>query len=64
MAETMSAEVNVADLNQKLEVLKKELVDLRFQHAGHHLKNPLKLREVRRDIARVNTIIAEKNRSN
>lgn len=56
-------EMNVTDLDHKLEGLRKELVDLRFKHSTNQLKNPLKLREVRRDIARIHTIISEKNRS-
>ena len=40
--------------------LKKELFNLRFQHVTGQLENPLKMREVKRDIARVKTIIREK----
>ena len=56
-------EMSPSDLDHKLEGLKKELVDLRFKHAVNQLKNPIKLRDVRRDIARIYTIITEKNRS-
>ena len=53
-------EMNIADLDQKRGTLKKELVELKLRHSGGQIKNPLKIREVRRDIARINGIIAEK----
>ena len=56
-------DMSEADLNHKLDGLRKELVDLRFKHSANQLKNPLKLREVRRDIARVHTILTEKKGS-
>ena len=40
--------------------LKKELFNLRFQHVTGQLENPLKMREVKRDIARVKTVLREK----
>ena len=40
--------------------LKKELFNLRFQHVTGQLENPLKMREVKRDIARVKTARREK----
>ena len=39
--------------------LKKELFNLRFQHTTGQLENPLKMKEVKRDIARVKTVIRE-----
>ena len=53
----MSAE----QLNAKLKELKEELFNLRFQHAINQLDNPQKMVEVKRDIARVMTILSEKN---
>jgi len=53
----MSAE----QLNAKLEELKKELFNLRFQHAINQLENPQKMVEVKKNIARVMTILSEKN---
>ena len=53
----MSAE----ELNAKLKDLKEELFNLRFQHAINQLDNPQKMVEVKRDIARVMTILSEKN---
>ena len=50
----------VADLEKKLVELKKDLFMLRMQHATNHLDNPVKISAVRRDIARVKTVIREK----
>ena len=49
-----------AELETKLEELKKELFNLRFQHATNQLTNPGKSADVKKDIARVKTIIREK----
>ena len=46
-------------LNEKLTSLKKDLFYLRMQHATKQLDNPLKIRETKRDIARVKTVLAE-----
>ena len=48
------------ELNAELENMKKELFNLRFQHVTGQLENPVKLRETKRDIARVKTVIREK----
>ncbi len=48
-----------AERNEKLASLKKDLFFLRMQHATNQLDNPLKIAEVKRDIARVKTIIRE-----
>ena len=53
--------MTVEQLNTKLTELKKELFNLRFQHAINQLENPPKLEEVKRDIARVMTVLNEKN---
>ena len=50
-----------AELEAKLGELKTELFNLRFQHATKQLENPMKLVEVRKDIAKVMTILHEKN---
>ena len=47
-------------LNEKLTSLKKDLFFLRMQHATNQLDNPLKIAETKRDIARVKTVIREK----
>ena len=44
-----------AELGRELQELKAELFNLRFQHAAGQLENPIRLRDVRRDIARVMT---------
>ena len=48
------------ELNKELMDLKSELFKLRFQHATNQLDNPMKLKEVKRSIARVKTIIRER----
>ena len=52
--------LSVAELNTKLDSLKKDLFLLRMQHATNQLDNPQKLAETKRDIARVKTVIREK----
>ena len=48
------------ELKQKLESLKTELFNLRFSHATGQLANPMQIQNVRRDIARVKTVIGER----
>ena len=48
-------------LEAKLGELKEELFNLRFQHAINQLDNPHKIADVKKDIARVMTILHEKN---
>ena len=52
--------MSAAELDKKLAELKAELFNLRFQHAINQLDNPLRLQLVRKDIARVKTVIREK----
>lgn len=52
-------EMTHVELDQKLTELKGELFNLRFQLATGQLENPLRIRGVRKDIARVKTIIRE-----
>ena len=49
------------ELNVKLKELKEELFNLRFQHAINQLDNPHKIEDVKKDIARVMTVLHEKN---
>ena len=49
------------ELNEKLNELKKELFNLRFQHAINQLDNPQRIVEVKKNIARVMTALSEKN---
>ena len=53
-------EMSEAELNAELNKMKKDLFNLRFQHVTGQLENPILLRQTRRDIARVKTIIKEK----
>ena len=52
--------MSVSELEAKLVDLKKDLFMLRMQHATNHLDNPTKISEARRDIARVKTVLREK----
>ena len=52
--------ISDAELEAKLGDLKKDLFFLRMQHATNQLDNPLQIAQVKRDIARVKTIIREK----
>ena len=61
MKATEIREMNAEELNAKLKELKNELFNLRFQHAINQLDNPHKIVDVKRDIARVMTILNEKN---
>ncbi|MDR2156795.1 MAG: 50S ribosomal protein L29 [Clostridiales Family XIII bacterium] len=53
-------EMTETELNNELKKMKNELFNLRFQHVTGQLENPIKLRNVKRDIARVKTIMREK----
>ena len=50
-------ELNLAELNKKLVDLKDELYKLRFQLAINQLDNPMRITAVKKDIARVKTVI-------
>ena len=52
-------EMTDVELNKQLKDLKAELFNLRFQHAINQLDNPVRIAEVKKDIARVKTIIRE-----
>ena len=47
------------ELNSKLAELKQELFNLRFQHAVNQLENPMRLKAVKKDIARIKTVLRE-----
>ena len=49
-----------AELETKLMELKKDLFNLRLQHALNQLDNPMKMVDVKRDIARVKTVLRER----
>ena len=52
-------EMNASELNQKISILKEELFNLRFQLATGQLENPMRIKEVKKAIARVKTIQRE-----
>ena len=51
---------SAAELKEELVAAKKELFNLRFQNATNQLDNTSRIKEVRRNIARIQTVIAEK----
>ncbi|WP_038055009.1 50S ribosomal protein L29 [Thermodesulfobacterium hydrogeniphilum] len=53
-------ELSIPELKEKLSQLREELFNLRFQKSIHRLENPMRIRQVKRDIARVLTILREK----
>ena len=57
-------EMTLVELNNKLEELRKELFNLRFQHAVNQLDNPMRLKAVKKYIARVKTFIREQELKN
>lgn len=56
-------DLSVAELNDKLAELKQELFNLRFQHAVNQLDNPLRMKAVKKDIARVKTFLSKQESS-
>ena len=52
-------DMSASELNQKVASLKEELFKLRFQHATGQLENPMRIREVKKSIARIKTIQRE-----
>ena len=52
-------EMSSAELDQKVASLKEELFNLRFQHATGQLENPMRIREVKKTIARIKTVQRE-----
>ena len=53
---------SAAELNEELVAAKKELFNLRFQNATNQLDNTSRIKEVRRNIARIQTVITEKSK--
>ncbi|MCC8192038.1 MAG: 50S ribosomal protein L29 [Ruminococcus sp.] len=56
-------ELTAEELEEKLGELKQELFNLRFQHAVNQLDNPMRMKAVKRDIARVKTFIRKQESS-
>ena len=51
---------SASELNEELVAAKKELFNLRFQNATNQLENTSRIKEVRKNIARIQTVIAQK----
>ena len=64
MKATELREMTDVELNKQLKDLKAELFNLRFQHAINQLDIPIRIEAVKKDIARVMTVLAEKNAKN
>ena len=60
MKATEVRKMSAAELDAKLLDLKKDLFQLRLQHATNQLDNPMQIQGVKRDIARIKTILKEK----
>ena len=60
MNATELREKTLDQLNEELANLKKESFNLRFQQATGQLENPARMRSVKRDVARIKTILNEK----
>ena len=52
-------EMSKEELTQELTALKAELFILRFQHAINQLENPMRMKEVKKDIARIKTVLRQ-----
>ena len=52
-------EMTDIELSAELDKMKQELFNLRFQHVTGQLENPIKMKEVKRDIARIKTVMRE-----
>ena len=57
-------ELTGAELSEKLTNLKAELFNLRFQHAINQLDNPMRIKAVKKDIARVKTVMRQMEMKN
>ena len=54
---------SVAELNEELVAAKKELFNLRFQNATNQLENTSRIKEVRKNIARIQTVITQASKA-
>ena len=54
---------SVAELNEELVAAKKELFNLRFQNATNQLENTSRIKEIRKNIARIQTVITEASKA-
>ncbi len=53
-------DMSIEELTKKLADLKEELFHLKFQHSTNQLENPQRIVAIKKDVARVNTILREK----
>lgn len=53
-------DLSIPELKERLSQLREELFNLRFQKRIHRLENPMRIRNIKRDIARVLTVLGEK----
>ena len=64
MKNTKYTEMTSPDLEKELSELKSELFKLKFSLATNGLDNPMKIKEVKRNIARINTVLRERELKN
>ncbi len=64
MKATEARELDVAELEQRLVETRRELFNLRFQHATGQLENTGQLKEIRKNIARLLTVLNQKRQEN
>ncbi|OIN96474.1 MAG: 50S ribosomal protein L29 [Deltaproteobacteria bacterium CG1_02_45_11] len=57
-------ELSLDEMQRKVDELKEELFNLRFQHGAGQLENPQKMKQTKRAIARANTVIRELTKNN
>jgi len=50
------------ELNYDLKIIRKELFELRFQSASENLSNPARIKQIKRDVARILTILKEREK--
>lgn len=62
MRATELREVSEEELNKKETDMRRELFNLRFQQATGEIENPMRIRALRKDIARILTVMSEKSR--
>ena len=53
-------ELSAVELDEQLKELKQELFNLRFQHAINQLENPMRIQTVKKDIARIKTVMKQR----
>ncbi len=56
-------ELSVEELLKKIDTTKQDLADLKFKHSLNQLENPMTIRTLRREIAKMNTIVTEKRKN-